>query len=128
MAAIVIALGGALGTLARYGLAMWLPRVLGAAFPFATLAVNVIGSFLLGVVAQAFAGATVLGVDARLVLGVGVMGGFTTYSSFNLELLRLLEQGQLAKAGVYLVATLLGCLLAGACGIALVRATGMQPS
>src|SRR6188508_1956801 len=66
MAALVIALGGALGTLARYELGLLLARRLGAAFPYGTLAVNLIGSFLIGVIAQAFAGATVLGVDARL--------------------------------------------------------------
>lgn len=128
MAALLIAAGGALGSLARYGLGIWLGQVLGAAFPFGTLAVNVLGSFALGVVAEAFSGATVLGTDARLVLGVGVMGGFTTYSSFNLEVLRLLELGQLGKAAAYLAATFAGCLIAGGFGIALVRSSGLQPS
>jgi fluoride exporter len=121
MTVLAIAAGGALGTLARYGLGLWLARVLGLTFPYGTLAVNVIGSFALGVVAGVFAGSTVLGTDARLVLGVGFLGGFTTYSSFNLELLRLFGQGDHAKAGAYLCTTVLGCLAAGALGLWLAR-------
>ncbi len=127
---LVIALAGAVGTMLRYGAAIGLAGLLGAQYPFGTLAVNLLGSALLGVVAEAFAGQTVAGTDARLVLGVGLLGGFTTYSSFNLELLRMLETGAWAKAAGYLVLTVVGCLLAAAAGIALARVLsgGMQSS
>lgn len=116
-----IGIAGGLGTALRYGLTLGLAQTLGTEFPFGTLTVNLLGSFLLGVVAEVFAGATFAGTDLRLVLGVGVMGGFTTYSSFNLEVLRLLEQGAHTKALGYVGATLLGCLLAGAGGLAVAR-------
>jgi len=126
---LVIALAGAVGTALRYLTGMGLLALLGAQYPFGTLAVNLLGSALLGAVAEALAGQTVAGTDARLVLGVGLLGGFTTYSSYNLELLRMFEAGLWLKAAGYLVATALGCLLAAAAGIALARALtgGMQP-
>jgi CrcB protein len=118
----LISLGGAVGTAARYLLSVWLLRALGPAFPYGTLAVNVIGSFLLGVVMQAGGDASPLSPTARLVLGTGVMGGFTTYSAFNYETLQYLQQGAWATAGLYVAATLLGCLGAGAVGLAVARA------
>jgi CrcB protein len=117
----MIALGGAAGTLLRHGLTIGLGKSLGTQFPFGTLLANLVGSLLLAVVAEALAGATIAGTDARLVLGVGVLGGFTTYSSFNLELLRMLEQGAHGRALLYLGATLGGCLLAGILGLAIAR-------
>jgi len=117
-----IALFGGLGTALRYGVGLASVRLLGPAFPFGTLAVNVLGSLALGVVAEGLAGVMVFGVEARLVLGVGLLGGFTTYSSFNLETLRLAEAGQLDRALLYGLATVVGCLLAGLAGLALGRA------
>jgi CrcB protein len=122
MSSLLIAVGGAVGTLARYWCTIGLGELLGTAFPFGTFAVNLIGSFLLGIIAQALSGATFGGTDLRLILGVGVMGGFTTYSSFNLETLRLFQQGELTKALGYLFGTLVACLAAGAAGLVLARA------
>jgi CrcB protein len=126
---LVIAVAGGVGTALRHGTGMGLAAALGAHYPFGTLAVNLLGSGLLGLVAEAASGQTIAGTDARLVLGVGLLGGFTTYSSFNLELLRMLEQEAWLRAGGYLAGTLVGCLLAGAGGIALARLVtgGMQP-
>jgi len=118
----LIALGGAVGTALRYAIAVDFAERLGAQYPFGTLTVNVVGSAALGFVAEALAGQTVFGVEARLVLGVGLLGGFTTYSSFNLELLRMVEQQAFMRAAGYLAGTLFGCLVAGAGGIALARA------
>jgi len=87
----LISLGGALGTAARYLLSVGLLRALGPAFPYGTLAVNVIGSFLLGVIMQAGGDTSPLSPTTRLVLGTGVMGGFTTYSAFNYETLRYVQ-------------------------------------
>jgi len=117
----MIALGGAVGTSLRYGIGVGMTRWLGPSFPYGTLAANVLGSFLLGVVMEAAGQREIAGVQAKLVLGTGVMGGFTTYSSFNLETLRLAEQGAFGRAGLYLALTVLACLAAGLGGVALAR-------
>ena len=117
-----ISLGGALGTAARYLVSVGLLRALGPAFPYGTLAVNVIGSFLLGVIMQAGLDTTVLSPTARVVLGTGVMGGFTTYSTFNYETLQYLQEGAWAMAGLNVGTTLFVCLAAGALGVAVARA------
>jgi len=117
----LISLGGAVGTAARYLLSVWLLRALGPAFPYGTLAVNVIGSFLLGVIMQAGLDTTVLSPTARVVLGTGVMGGFTTYSTFNYETLQYLQEGAWAMASLNVATTLLVCLAAGALGVAVAR-------
>ncbi len=107
-----ICLGGAAGTGARYLLSGWLLRAAGPGFPWGTLAVNVIGSFLLGVLLQLS-----LATDLRLALTVGGMGGFTTYSSFNSETLQYLLRDEWLTAFAYVAATLLVCLAAGALGL-----------
>lgn len=117
-----IALFGGIGTALRYGVALACARLFGPALPLGTLAVNIVGSFALGVVGEALGQATVFGVPARLVLGLGLLGGFTTYSSFNLETLRMAQSGQVDRALIYGAVTLLGCLLSGLAGIALGRA------
>ncbi len=116
-----IALGGAAGTLARYGLSNWCHQTLGLGFPYGTLAVNVAGSFLLGVVLQVGLTTGQLSPTLRLALGTGVMGGFTTYSTFNYETLKLLEERSYGVALLNVTVTLLGCLVAGVLGITLAR-------
>lgn len=96
-------------------------RWLGADFPWATLTVNVLGSFLLAVVMEVAGARDIAGVPAKLVLGAGLLGGFTTYSSFNLETIRLAEQGAYGRAGLYGIVSLVVCLMAGLAGIALAR-------
>jgi CrcB protein len=113
-----VCLGGALGTGARYLLSIWALQALGPSFPFGTFLVNVIGSFLLGVIAGCGEAVTPAW---RVTLSVGVMGGFTTYSSFNLETLRMLEERDWGLAALYMGATVIGCLLAGAFGLAVSR-------
>ncbi len=119
MQAILVALAGAAGTLLRYGTGLAAAR-LGSDLPIATFTVNIVGSFGLGFAAQALEGIEVFGADARVVVGTGLLGGFTTYSSFNLETLKL-AQGQPWVAAAYVAATLVGCLLAGAAGLVLAR-------
>ncbi len=117
VAALLVMLGGAAGTLARYLANLWLGQLLGPTLPYATFAVNVLGSFVLAVLSELGAGHGVLGVGLRLVLGTGVMGGFTTYSSFNMETLRMAEQGEVGRAASYVALTVVTCLSAGALGL-----------
>jgi CrcB protein len=116
-----ICLGGAVGTGARYLLSGWMLAALGTAFPWGTLAVNVIGSFLLGAIMHVGLATPLLSPTARLTLSTGVMGGFTTYSSFNYETIRQLQDGAWPVALTYVVVTLLGCLFAGWAGLTLAR-------
>lgn len=116
-----IALGGAVGTLMRYGLHRGAVAVGGPDWPWGTFFANVLGSLGLGILFVLGEGRTLFGADVRLVLGTGLMGGFTTYSTFNLETLRYAQAGQWGKVLLYVLTTLLVCAAAGAGGIALAR-------
>jgi CrcB protein len=116
-----ICAGGAAGTGARYLIALWAAQRIGSVLPYGTLLVNLAGSFLIAVFMEA--GMT-LGWSAtlRAALTIGFVGGFTTYSSFNYDTLRLIEEGAHAAALANVVATVIGCAIAGWCGLAMVRA------
>jgi CrcB protein len=118
---LLVCLAGAIGTGARYWIALEAPRLLGGAFPYATLIVNTAGSFLLGAISYVGLATSLMSPEVRLVLGVGLMGGFTTYSSFNHETLDYLRTGAYALAGLNVLATVLLCLLSGALGLAAAR-------
>ena len=85
-------LGSGFGGVARYLFGAWALRTFGPAFPFGTIAINTLGSFLIVIIIQ-LGTARILSADVRLTLATGVMGGFTTYSSFNYETIALVEQG-----------------------------------
>ncbi|MGB3796057.1 MAG: fluoride efflux transporter CrcB [Alteraurantiacibacter sp.] len=107
-ASLSVALGGGIGALARYQMSRLLTGWLGApaitAFPFATLAVNTIGSLLMGVLAGWLVRGAPENVDQlRLLLGVGLLGGFTTFSAFSLETAFLVQRGQIGLAAIYLM-------------------------
>jgi CrcB protein len=112
-----ICAAGAAGTGARYLLSTWLARVAGPAFPWGTLAVNLLGSFLLGAIMEIGLTTALLPPTLRLTLATGLMGGFTTYSSFNYETLRYLQSESWLLASANLGATVAGCLTAGMLGI-----------
>jgi CrcB protein len=117
----LICLGGAVGTGARYLLSGWLLRSLGPSFPYGTLSVNVIGSFLLAVIMHVGLATSALSPTLRLVLGTGVMGGFTTYSTFNYETLQYLQEGAAGLAALNVLTTLVICLAAGSLGLVFAR-------
>jgi CrcB protein len=118
-----VAIGGAAGSCLRYWLSLLLgPVILGHGFPWATLSANVLGSLGLGMVFVLGEGRTWFGADLRLLLGTGVMGGFTTYSAFNLESLGLMQNGAWGRAFLYMTSTIVVCLVAGAAGVMLGRA------
>jgi CrcB protein len=121
MKTIWIALGGALGTVARYELDGWVQTRMGTAFPFGTLVVNVVGSFLLVFLMHVGLRTELLPPTLRVALATGVLGGFTTYSTFNYETLRFFQNGAVALGALNLAATVLGCLSAGLLGWAAAR-------
>jgi CrcB protein len=92
----LVLLGGALGALARYVVDGWVHRVLDTGFPYGTLTVNLSGSFLLGLVAVLTFERLLLGSEWRVLLGVGFLGAYTTFSTWQYETFRLLEAGQWA--------------------------------
>ena len=107
-----VCLGGAFGSGARYLLSGWVLDRFGPAFPSGTLAVNTIGSFLLGALMFLGVEAGTLSPTLRLALTTGVMGGFTTYSTFSYETMRYLQDGAWALALLNVVVTVVGCLVA----------------
>jgi CrcB protein len=107
---LLVAAGGALGSSLRYMVATAALVWLGPAFPWGTLAVNLVGSFLIGLVQQLATEAFVLGEETRLFLTTGVMGGLTTYSAFSYETVRLFETGAAWQGWLNVVVTTAACL------------------
>jgi CrcB protein len=105
-----ICLGGAIGTGLRYLTASLAVRWLGADFPYGTLIVNVVGSFLIGLIQQVGATSLLIPETTRLFLTVGIMGGLTTYSSFSYETLRLAQIGAWGQAWINVLVTTAVCL------------------
>jgi CrcB protein len=116
-ASVYVALGGGAGAVLRYQVGRAMTHWLGAeritAFPWGTMSINVAGSLLMGVLAGWLARHGSGGEAWRLLLGIGVLGGFTTFSSFSLELILLIERHAYAPAAAYA----LGSVLAGAIGL-----------
>lgn len=117
---LLVAAGGAFGSVARHALGSSIQVRVGAGFPFGTLVVNVVGCFAIGALMQAGL-AQERFASLRLLLVTGVIGGFTTYSAFNHETLELARTGQAARALAYVAATTVLGLAAGVGGIALAR-------
>jgi CrcB protein len=117
----LICLGGAIGTGARYLTSLWALQTFGAAFPFGTLIVNGLGSFLIAFIVEMAGMTNAISPDVRLMLTAGVMGGFTTYSAFNFETTAYLRMGTWGTALANVGVTLVGCLAAGFAGVALAR-------
>jgi len=115
---ILICLGGALGTGLRYLASGLAARWLGADFPYGTLIVNVVGSFLIGLIQEIGTASLLIQDTTRLFLTVGIMGGLTTYSSFSYETIRLAQMGAWGQAWVNVLVTTALCLSVCFLGIA----------
>ena len=109
-----VALGGALGSMARYGAARLAARLIDGTFPWSTMFVNVLGSLLIGFLAGVMSpdGRFTVAPDARAFLLIGVLGGFTTFSSFSLETLNMLRDGEWLWAGANVAGSILLCIMA----------------
>jgi CrcB protein len=118
---LAVALAGALGALLRWGLGSAIGERL-PSFPWATMAINVTGSFLLGLLFVVLTERTIASPTTRLALTTGLMGAYTTFSTFSLETFRLMEDGSYGAAGLNVAGNLVLGLLGVALGVTLGRA------
>lgn len=113
--------GGACGALARHGLNTWLTAVMGHGFPWGIMTVNILGSFVMGVLIALFAHVWQPAEAVRAFATVGLLGAFTTFSTFSLQAVRLFESGQFAQAGFYIAGSVAGGIAALVVGMVIVR-------
>ncbi len=119
---IAVALGGAVGATGRYLFASQALRVFGPGFPWGTLGVNIVGSFVMGVIVESLALRFQVSPEMRAFLVTGVLGGFTTFSAFSLDVSLLLEKKDIGLAALYAFGSLGGAVLALFFGLWLTRA------
>jgi CrcB protein len=120
----VLALGGALGVNTRFWLGAWMSRWVSPQFPWATFTINVTGSFAIGFLSMLFS-RWLPHPNVRLLVIVGFLGGYTTFSSYAYESLTLIERGETAMALGYVAGSVASGLLAVTLGVALARALGL---
>jgi len=116
-----IAAGGAGGALLRYWVSTGVYLMLGRGFPYGTLAVNVLGSLLMGVLYILFLERMTVAPEVRASVLVGLLGAFTTFSTFSIETLNLVEQAAYLKAGLNVLLSVLACLIAVWLGVVIAR-------
>lgn len=122
---ISIAAGGALGALLRYGFSISAHHFFGKGFPYGTLVVNVIGSFMIGAIFVFMVERGELSEEWRAFLVIGLLGAFTTFSTFSFETINLIETGEVVKAGLNIVGSVLICLCVCWLGMFLARQTSL---
>ena len=116
-----VAIGGALGSLARYALSTYIFDVSSHKFPYATLAINVLGSFAMGILFVLIVEKAAMPSEMRSLLMIGFLGAFTTFSAFSLDALGLWQNGHLFMALIYALGTVVLCLAAVAASVWLTR-------
>jgi fluoride exporter len=119
---LLVAVGGAFGSVLRYLVGLWALRGFGPSFPWGTLTVNVTGSFLIGVLAEVIARKFGASTEMRVFLITGILGGYTTFSAFSLDAITLLERGEPVTAAIYVGSSVLLSTIAVFAGLALMRA------
>lgn len=117
----LVFLGGGLGAAARHGVNVAALRLIGPAFPFGTLSINVAGSFVMGLLVEYFALRGNVPQPVRLFMTTGIVGGFTTFSTFSLEVVLLYQRGQFGAAFAYVASSVVLGVVALLGGMALVR-------
>ncbi|MGV8830964.1 MAG: fluoride efflux transporter CrcB [Devosia sp.] len=119
---VLVGAGGALGAMARYGCGTLIGRLLPMAFPLPTLLINITGSVFMGVFIGLLARfMPPQQAELRLFVAIGLLGGFTTFSSFSLDTIALLERGQLLQAGAYVLLSVVVCLIGLYLGLLMTR-------
>ena len=121
MAYLIVFLGGGIGAMLRHGVNVAAARVLGTNFPFGTLAVNVTGSLVMGLLAAYFGFRSGASQHWRLFLTTGILGGYTTFSTFSLDVALLYERGELGLAFLYVLVSVLVSIAALFGGLILIR-------
>lgn len=121
---LAVALGGAIGSVARYLVGIGSGRLFGMTFPWGTLIINVTGSFLIGTFVGLFATKWDLPQAARVFLTVGICGGYTTFSTFSLDVFYLIERGEMAASAAYMIASVVLSVTALVAAIHLTRVLG----
>ena len=120
---LLVGIGGALGSIARYGSGVLVGRLWPMSFPLATMLVNISGSLVMGLFIGFLARTTpAWQADARLFFAVGVLGGFTTLSSFSLDTFTLIERGEIGQATIYVLGSIVVSVLALFVGLLIMRA------
>lgn len=119
---LIVFLGAGLGGALRHGVNHAAFRLIGAGFPWGTLAINIVGSFAMGIVAEYAASKGNLPQQWQLFLTVGVLGGFTTFSAFSLEVALLYERGEVTAAGVYMLGSAMLAVAGLFIGLYVIRA------
>jgi fluoride exporter len=120
--ALLVAVGGAIGSLLRYYVGFGSLRLMGPGFPWGTLIVNVVGCFIIGVFAEMIMRRFNASVELRLLLITGFLGGFTTFSAFSLDAITLFERGEVFAGGIYIAASVGLSMVAVMAGLGLTRA------
>ncbi|GEO84990.1 MULTISPECIES: fluoride efflux transporter CrcB [Alphaproteobacteria] len=118
---LLVAIGGALGSVCRYLVGLGALRLMGASFPWGTLTVNVAGSFAIGFLAELVVARFGASAELRLLLITGFLGGFTTFSAFALDAVTLLERGATLAATTYVLLSIGASIVAVIAGIGLMR-------
>ncbi len=118
---LLVALGGACGAASRYAVNVLMLQQFGAGFPLATLTVNIVGSFFMGLITGLIALGWNISPRAQLFLMTGILGGFTTFSAFSLDVLALQERGEMVGILIYIVLSVVLSIAAAFFGILLVR-------
>jgi CrcB protein len=121
MGYLIVFLGGGVGAAFRHFINMSAPRLLGSAFPYGTLFINVTGSIVMGLVAGYFAFKGDASQHWRLFLTTGILGGYTTFSAFSLDAALLYERGEMGMAALYVIASVTISIIGLFAGLALVR-------
>ena len=118
---LAIAAGGSIGAVARYLMSTGVHHWLGRGFPYGTLVVNIVGSLVMGLLYELFLQRLSVSPEMRAILLVGFLGAFTTFSTFSIETVLLIEQGYLIKALLNILLSVILCVLAAWCGLQIVR-------
>ena len=118
---LAVAVGGAVGASMRYGVTLAMISLMGKNFPYATLMVNVLGSFVMGLLFSLIEHGIVADLPWRSLFGIGLLGAFTTFSTFSLDTLLLLQQGEWQKAVLNILLNVLVCIFAAWLGMQMVN-------